>query len=494
MSTPSTTLTPPTQDEACRLRDFFAQAGYTPENLRDNLGFNDLPSRRLRNLPRLLDRTSQPTPVHTLLRWFLVGVPIETQRARELVSDAITTLFLNCGLVVQQGDQLAPTVLLMPYDQFLIASDQTAKFDLPNPSDFVLWPNPTSRLLHRFAIQRPSHATLDLGTGNGIVAFWAKSHSDRVVATDLNPRATEFARFNARLNGLEGIEFLTGDRFEPVAGQTFDLIVTNPPFFITPSRRYLFCDNPFDLDGLCSRIVGEAPRYLNEDGYLQMLCEWAEVRGQPWQERVTGWFEGSGCDAWIMKGLTQDPSAYAEERIRGTAPDSPEGDAALYAEYMGYYRQRNVEAIHNGLIAMRRRSGKNWIMVEEGSHTPKDPFGESILQTFSARDFLLSHTSDEQVLAARPSLSPHARLEQQFQQAGGAWEQTSLQLSLTRGFPFIVGVQPLVAEFLSRCDGSHTLEELTRDLAGKVNASLEQVQKECLEVIRKLIERGFVLT
>jgi SAM-dependent methyltransferase len=494
MNGPSNTLIPPSPDEARRLRDFFAQAGYTPENLRDNLGFTDLPSRRLRNLPRLWDRTSEPTTVHTLLRWFLVGVPIENQKAREFVSEEITELFLNCGLVVEQDEQLAPTVLLMPYDEFLIASDQTTKFDSPDPSDFVLWPNPTSRLLYRFAIQRLSRATLDLGTGNGIVAFWAKSHSDRVVASDLNPRATEFAAFNARLNGLEGIEFLTGDRFEPVAGQTFDLIVTNPPFFITPSRRHLFCDNSFDLDGLCRRIVGEAPRYLNEDGYLQMLCEWAEVRGQPWQERVAGWFEGSGCDAWIMKGLTQDPSAYAEERIRGTAPDSPEGDAALYAEYMNYYRQRNVEAIHNGLIAMRRRSGKNWIMVEEGSHTPKDPFGESILQTFLARDFLQSHASDEDVLAARPSLSRHARLEQQLQQVNGAWEQTSLQLRLTKGFPFFVGVQPLVAEFLSHCDGSHTLEELTRHLAAKANASLGQVQKECLEVIRKLIERGFVVT
>lgn len=490
---PSNTLVPPSQDEARRLRDFFAQAGYTAENLRDNLGFNDLPSHRLRNLPRLLDRTGEPTAVHTLLRWFLVGAPVEAQKARELVSDPIVTLFLDCGLVVQQGDQLAPTVLLMPYDQFLIASDHTAKFDSPASSDFVLWPNPTSRLLHRFTIQRPSRATLDLGTGNGIVAFWATSHSEQVVATDLNPRATEFAAFNARLNGLEGIEFLTGDRFEPVAGRTFDLIVTNPPFFITPARRYLFCDNPFDLDQLCRRIVGEAPRYLNEEGYLQMLCEWAEVRGQPWQERVTGWFEGSGCDVWIMKGFTQDPSAYAEEHIRRDAPASPEGDAALYAEYMDYYRERNVTAIHDGLIAMRRRSGKNWIMIEEVGQAPKDPFGDSVLETFRARDFLQSHASDEQMLAATPRLPPHARLEQHFQQGSGAWEQTSLQLRLTKGFPYFVGVQPLVAEFLSRCDGSHSLEELIRDLAAKVNANPEQVQKECLEVIRKLIERGLVL-
>ena len=110
----------------------------------------------------------------------------------------------------------------------------------------MLWPNPTSKFLARFAVRRRSRATLDLGTGSGILSLDASRFSDLVVATDLNERAVAFARFNARLNGIENIEVIAGDCFAPVAGRRFDLILSNPPFFITPNADYLFCENPME--------------------------------------------------------------------------------------------------------------------------------------------------------------------------------------------------------------------------------------------------------
>jgi hypothetical protein len=160
---------------------------------------------------------------------------------------------------------------------------------------------------------------------------------------------------------------------------------------------------------------------------------------------------------------------------------------------MSYYQERKVEAIHDGIIAVRRRSGQNWILVEEITHTPKDPFGDSVLLKFSARDFLQAHSSAEQMLSIKPFLSPHARLEQVFQKASAGWKGTSLTLKLAKGFPFSLGVQPLVAEFLGNCDGARTLGELISDLSSKVNAPPEQVRKECLEVIRTLLAHGYVL-
>ncbi len=50
-----------------------------------------------------------------------------------------------------------------------------------------------------------------------------------------------------------------------------------------------------------------------------------------------------------MKGYAEDPGEYAEERIR-TNTASPARDAELYANYMAYYRERKVEAIHGGVI------------------------------------------------------------------------------------------------------------------------------------------------
>ena len=139
------------------------------------------------------------------------------------------------------------------------------------------------------------------------------------------------------------VEVLRGDCFAPVSGRRFDLILSNPPFFITPQASYVFCDNTMELDGLCRRLVREAPAHLEECGYLQMLCEWAQVSGQSWEERIAEWLQGTGCDAWVMKGLTQNPEEYAQHRIRETSVDTSQ-DASLYAEYMNYYRERKVEA------------------------------------------------------------------------------------------------------------------------------------------------------
>jgi predicted RNA methylase len=474
-----------------RLRDFFTEAGYTELNLRKYLGAAELPSRQLRNLPRLLDRTSAPTVLNALLRWFWMGCAQQEAQTADLVPGELLSLLRESGLVDANEGWFTGSAMLLPIDGFLVASDYPSAFE-SHKSELVLWPNPTSKFLNKFAVRRHSRATLDLGTGSGILSLGAARHSDIVTATDLNARAASFTQFNIRLNGIDNIEVLTGDCFAPVSGRRFDLILSNPPFFITPQTDYLFCDNSMELDGLCRRLVKEAPSYLNEGGYMEMLCEWAQISGQPWEERIAEWLEGTGCDAWVMKGLTQDPAEYAQHRIRETSND-PSTDAEHYDGYMSYYRERGVEAIHDGLIVMRRRTGSNWVRIEEVPKTPTGDLGELIVTTFAAHDLVRAMEEDEKLLAIRPMLSPHVRLEQICDQSEGRWRAESLTLRLTSGFPFHLTVQPLVAEFLATCDGTRTADELIQDFAVTANAPLETVRSECLVMIRKLIERGFIV-
>jgi predicted RNA methylase len=484
-------LNPISRSDAQRLKEFLVEAGYQEVPLHQRGCFNELPSSRLRNMARLLDSTREPSLLNTLLRWFWLGVPQNAARAAEFIPPWFTTLALSCGVLRKEGDDLVPEIMLYPADKFLIVADLTTKMDASDP-ELVVWPNPSSRFLSRFTIRRPSRVTLDLGTGNAIQSLSAAAHSERVVATDLNPRAVNFTEFSARLNGAENIEALVGDGFKPVAGRKFDLIVFNPPFFISPSSRYMFCDNPMDLDQMCRQFVKDAPHYLEEDGYFQILCEWAEVRGQSWQERITEWIADSGCDAWVIKGHTQGPAEYAQHRIAETTVATRNNDD-LYAAYMDYYRERNVEAIHNGIIALHRRSGNNWAKIEEMSELSTDPFGEYVQLGFTAHDFLRSHAADDQMLPVKPRLAPYCRLEQFFQPGETQWQPTSLNLRLLKGFPFFIGLQAPVAGFLVGCNGNRTIGELIQDFAKQVDAPFEQVQTECLGIIRKLIERGFLL-
>lgn len=72
---------------------------------------------------------------------------------------------------------------------------------------------------------------LDMGTGSGVCALLAARHARRVVAVDINAAAIRCARINALLNHVDHrIELRHGDLFAPVAGETFDLVLFNPPF------------------------------------------------------------------------------------------------------------------------------------------------------------------------------------------------------------------------------------------------------------------------
>jgi methylase of polypeptide subunit release factors len=473
-----------------RLRAFFNEAGYAESNLRKHLGAAELPSERLRNHARLLDRTSAPTGLNLLLRWFWLGIPQDARRSAELIPDEIIALMLESRLLAADEGMLAPRAMMLPIEEFLVAADFPFAIERKQ-AELVLWPNPTSKFLGRFAVSRHSRATLDLGTGSGILSLGASRYSDAVVSTDLNSRAVDCARFNARLNGIENIEVLEGDCFAPVEGRQFDLILSNPPFFITPQTDYMFCDNPMDLDGLCRRLVKECPEHLNEGGYMQMLCEWAQIKGQPWEERIAEWLQGTGCDAWVMKGVTQDPEEYAQHRIRETSPD-PSQDSESYGQYMDYYRRSGVQAIHDGLIVMRRRSGQNFVRIEVVPPAPSGNLGEMILSTFAAHDLLRENASDEKLLRLSPRLADHVRLEQTCIAADAQWKAEALNLRLTSGFPFHVAVQPLVAEFLVTCDGTRTMGSAIQDFAAKLDTPRETVQAECISMIRKLIERGIM--
>jgi methylase of polypeptide subunit release factors len=479
-------------ESSLRLRAFFEEAGYTETNLRKHLGAAELPSRHLRNLARLSDRTSANTRLNLLLRWFWLGNPQARGDAAELMPEEMLALLLEAGLLLPDDGNLAPSAMILHIDGFLVASDHPIAIE-NKQAEMVLWPNPTSKFLARFAVRRRSRATLDLGTGSGILSLGAAGYSDTVVATDLNPRAVSCARFNARLNGVENIEVLAGDCFLPVAGRRFDLILSNPPFFITPQADYLFCDNPMDLDGLCRRLVKEAPPNLAEDGYMQMLCEWAQIKGQPWEERLAEWLEGTGCDGWVMKGLTQDPEEYAQHRIREISKDASQ-DSAHYDGYMSYYRHRGVEAIHDGMVVMRRREGKNFVRIEEVPKAPSGNLGEMILSTFAAHDFLRENGGTEKLLTLCPKLSPYVRLEQSCTPIAGKWQAECLSLHLTSGFQAHLTVQPLVAEFLANCDGTRSLGEAIQQLADKADAGVDKVRAECVAMVRHLIERGFMVT
>ena len=238
------------------------------------------------------------------------------------------------------------------------------------------------------------------------MALLAAAYSEQVVGVDLNPRALRMAKLNAQLNGVRDLEFLEGDLFDPVRGRQFDLIICNPPFIIGPEQIHLHSQSELPLDRLCEHIVRAAPVFMREGGYCQLLCNWVQRAGEDWRARLQAWFDGSGCDAWILHSHSEDAADYAFKRIANVESSAEQREKRLNA-WMSYYETERVEAVGFGMITMRRSiRASNWFKCDSW---PKmvGSCGDAIERRFACHDFLEAHCKDmsywEPVSSIRPT-------------------------------------------------------------------------------------------
>lgn len=178
-------------------------------------------------------------------------------------------------LVLERVDDVSLVVLPDVFNPVLLRTGSFLARSLPPP---------------RVAAASPAVAprALDLGTGSGIGAIFAARRGYTVVGVDINPAAVRCARINVLLNDLEGrIEIRSGDLFEPVAGDRFDLVIFNPPFYRgAPVDRLDQAWRSTDVikrfaSGLreALRPDGEALVVLSTDGEWQAMLAALDTRG-----------------------------------------------------------------------------------------------------------------------------------------------------------------------------------------------------------------------
>lgn len=133
----------------------------------------------------------------------------------------------------------------------------------------VYKPSAATRLIMEHLPEPRDMEVLDLGTGSGVLAIFAsKLGAKRVVATDVSGRALRTAEENLRLNRVENVELRLGNLYEPVEGERFHMIISNPP--MTPSPRALPAFTWGGPDGrkVLDKVLMGAPGHLEEGGVL----------------------------------------------------------------------------------------------------------------------------------------------------------------------------------------------------------------------------------
>jgi hypothetical protein len=290
------------------------------------------------------------------------------------------------------------------------------------------------------------------------------------------------------------MECAEGDLFAPAAGRQFDLVVSNPPFVISPENRYIYRDGGMEGDEICRTIVREAPAFLNEGGFCQILCNWVEKAGQDWQERLADWFRNTRCDAWVMRSETQDIETYATTWIRHTELHDTADFANRFEQWLSYYEGKGINAVSAGVITMRRTDRHSpWFRADDAPRSMIGPAGEAIARGFELRDFLETARDDASLLEARFLLSPDAALECRQKPVPGGWQDTTRTLSLERGFNYSGRIDHFVEHILTACDGQRQLSDVLGSIAGMPGIDLGKVKETFCGVVRSLIEHGFLL-
>ncbi|MBI4163448.1 MAG: methyltransferase domain-containing protein [Candidatus Aenigmarchaeota archaeon] len=122
-------------------------------------------------------------------------------------------------------------------------------------------------------IVKKGDVVLDLATGSGMIGIFCAEKAKKVIATDINPRAINYAKFNSILNGVDHkMEFRVGNLFNPVKGIKFDLVVWNGPTVAvpeTPEKYPVYSYGGMDGAEFTRKFIDSVFDYLKPNGRLQ---------------------------------------------------------------------------------------------------------------------------------------------------------------------------------------------------------------------------------
>ncbi len=477
----------PTTEQLRALRHFLDAQRYTTDSLTEQLGQSKPPAPG--QAKQMFDESREITTQNVLIRLFLLGTTIDEATVREFLPDPVVAMLADHGFLSIDAGMAEPRVVIIPVDDLLFVSDAFHVLGGPGASDFVLPASTHSaNFLRLTTLRDPVDRALDLGCGCGILALFAARHAKHVVATDISEAAIRYTQINAGLNGFDNIECRLGSVFEPVAGETFDLIVSNPPFVIGPSDHFEYRDNELQLDEFCRMLIREAPLHLNDDGHLQMLCEWVEIANEPWRQRVEAWVSGLGCDAWVLHSAPRAPSSYVDQRTSDISGDGVDAGAAV-EEWTRYFDEHDVHAIHPGLLVLRKRTGNNWLHFQNLPADVVVEAGGAVARQIAACDFLEACSDDESLFEANLGL---AEALAAYQHGEDDPKGPVIVLQLTDGLSMDAEIDGTVAAFINLFNGERTVGECIQDFSNATSASAEQLAPDLLSIVRTFVLRGFL--
>jgi methylase of polypeptide subunit release factors len=399
---------------ASDVRDALADAGYRPSQLTRLLGGHGAGLAGRTPPFRLLRLEAQGDPLAALVRLFVLAHPVDAGSLR-----VSPQLLERAGLVELDGGRVLPLALLLPYGDRLLTCDSPFA-----GADEVIAPGVESGRLAALSPRRRIASALEIGTGGGYLALLAAEHAEGVVATDISPRALAFAGFNAALNGVTNIELRRGSFFEPVERQSFDLVVSNPPYAVSPESRLVYRDSGLARDEVSRLMVRGAAGALLPEGFAVVAASW--IVGDDLLESPRRWVAGTGCDTWVFHVGTET----ALEAAVGWNQELPDEERRnRVAQWIEYYSNEGIESLAYGVFVLRRtRAREPWfrsVRLPRGRAGPRS--GTHVERMFRGVDLAGRG-------AGRPANGVSLRVRHYW--VDGAWREDEALLVCEDGISF----------------------------------------------------------
>ena len=450
-------------------------------------------------VPAVRALAGRDDPLATLIRLWPLQRPVPCAAAENALPGLLEPLAAAGILVVDPAaGQVRAIVDLRPYSadghDLLVFSDLTPGLDTqtaPMRPDFVLGVSSASSTLAQLTIRRPVGAALDLGTGCGVQTLHLAAHATTVTATDVNPRTLELASLTLALNGVSA-ELLDGSLYEPVADRRFDLITTNPPYVMSPPRagkeRLAYRETGYRGDAMMEHLVRRGVDHLNPHGTCQILGNWAHLAGQPWQERLAGWVEGTGLDAHIVQREVLDVPAYVELWLADAGLAGSPDYRQRYKEWLDYFAGLGIEAVGMGWLLLTRAGREDPSQrIEDWPYAVEQP----IAPAFAAESdrITVSRQPQDVLLTTTWTLAKDV-IEETTGQPGAADPQ-HIVLRQQRGFRRAIDADTALAAVLGACDGELPLGVVIDAVAGLLDVDRGSLRADLLPRFRTLIADGW---
>ncbi|HET8780307.1 MAG TPA: SAM-dependent methyltransferase, partial [Agromyces sp.] len=288
---------------------------------------------------------------------------------------------------------------------------------------------------------------------------------------------------------------------DPVAGEQFDAIVSNPPFVITPRvpgvPAYEYRDGGLVGDAIVEAVMRGAADHLAPGGIAQLLGNWEYRDDGDALDRVREWT--GRLEHWVIEREVQRVTEYAETWIRdgGTRSGTAEFDR-LYDAWLDDFERRGVREVGFGYVLLRRpdaaprrplaRLERLYGSIRDGGDTAA--LGAHLAVCLAAYD-RQAEWSDDELAAARLTVAGDVTEERHYWP--GDEHPTAMLLRQGGGFGRVITLDTALAALVGACDGELAVGAVIAALAELLEVDEAALARELLPAVRTLMGDGMLL-